>query len=151
MTASELFRIPECGAELAEAVHCALQQKMPQQCQAANYKTPAGEERTLDLTVTVVRAPGGEVLGAACLVNDCTEMAQIRRQIDLRGEISGEMAFELRNSLATISGYAQQLAASRDPDLARQLAADIAAESAHLDRTIGGFLVGDRAAKAARV
>jgi hypothetical protein len=33
--------------------------------------------------------------------------------------------------------------------MARQLAADIAAEAAHLDRTIGGFLAGARAAKAA--
>jgi len=56
--------------------------------------------------------------------------------------MSAEMALGLRNSLTTISGYAQQLAASRDPELARQLAADIAAEAAHLDRTIGGFLAG---------
>ncbi len=48
----------------------------------------------------------------------------------------------------TIAGYAQQLAASRDAELARQLAADIAAEAAHLDRTIGGFLAGAKAAGA---
>jgi len=58
----------------------------------------------------------------------------------LQGEISAEMALELRTSLTTISGYAQQLAGSRDPELARQLAADIAAEAARLNRTIGGFL-----------
>jgi len=40
------------------------------------------------------------------------------------------------------------LAASRDADLARQLAADIAEEAARLDRTIGGFLASARAAKA---
>jgi signal transduction histidine kinase len=62
--------------------------------------------------------------------------------------MSAEMALELRNSLTTISGYAQQLAASRDADLARQLAADIAAEAAHLGRTIGGFLAGAKAARA---
>ncbi len=56
--------------------------------------------------------------------------------------MSSEMALGLRNSLTTIAGYAQQLAASRDAELARQLAADIAAEAAHLDRTIGGFLAG---------
>ena len=60
--------------------------------------------------------------------------------------MSAEMALELRNSLTTISGYAQQLAASRDAELARQLAADIAAEAANLDRTIGGFLVSAKAA-----
>ena len=82
------------------------------------------------------------------MINDRTEMTEIRRQQELRGEMSAEMALGLRNSLTTISGYAQQLAASRDQDLARQLAADIAAEAAHLDRTIGGFLAGARAASA---
>ena len=74
-------------------------------------------------------------------------MTKIRRQQDLRGEMSAEMALALRNSLTTISGYAQQLAASRDAQLARQLAADIAAESAHLDRTIGGFLAERKSCK----
>jgi signal transduction histidine kinase len=64
----------------------------------------------------------------------------IRRQQELHGEISSEMALELRTSLATISGYAQQLARNRDPGLAQQLAADIAGEAARLDRHIGGFL-----------
>ena len=84
----------------------------------------------------------------ACLINDRTEVTEIRRQQELRGEMSAEMALGLRNSLTTIAGYAQQLAASRDPELARQLAADIAAEAAHLDRTIGGFLASAKAARA---
>jgi hypothetical protein len=57
------------------------------------------------------------------------------------------MALALKSSLVTISGYAQQLAQNRDPDVARQLAADIAAEANHLDRSIGGFLAEAKAAK----
>ena len=82
--------------------------------------------------MSAVRAPIGRCLGAACLVTtdgnygDTPTAGFARRNV-------GEMALELRNSLATISGYAQQLAANRDPELAQQLAADIAAESAHLD------------------
>ena len=56
------------------------------------------------------------------------------------------MALGLRNSLASIAGYAQQLAKSRDPELARQLADDIASEAAQLDRTIGSFLAGAKSA-----
>jgi PAS domain S-box-containing protein len=155
MNPAEIFRKASLRSasgsqmSLAEAVQAGLRQKTPSQRLEARYTTPAGEERTLDITVTSVCAPNGEVLGAACLLNDQTEIAQIRRQQELRGDISAEMALELRNSLATISGYAQQLAANRDPELARQLAADIAAESAHLGRTIGGFLAGAKAAKAA--
>jgi PAS domain S-box-containing protein len=155
MSAAQIFRGAElittsdgAYATLAEAVEASLREKTRFRRMEARYRTPAGEERTLDVAVSSVHAPDSEVLGAACLINDRTEMAQIRRQQELRGEMSAEMALELRNSLTTISGYAQQLAASRDPELARQLAADIAAESAHLDRTIGGFLASARAAKA---
>jgi signal transduction histidine kinase len=155
MNTAEIFREAsllsgsESEISLAEAVQISLQDNTPSRRLEARYVTPAGEERILDVTATAVWAPNGEVLGAACLINDQTEMAQIRRQQELRGDMSAEMALELRNSLATISGYAQQLAANHDPELARQLAADIAAESAHLGRTIGGFLAGAKAAKAA--
>ncbi len=155
MSAVEMFRNAEllsasdgAYASLAEAVDASLREKSRFRRLEARYRTPAGEERTLDITVSSVHAPDSEVLGAACLIYDRTEMAEIRRQQELRGEMSAEMALGLRNSLTTIAGYAQQLAASRDPGLARQLAADIAAEAAHLDRTIGGFLAGAKAARA---
>jgi PAS domain-containing protein len=175
MSAAEVFRKAELisasdGAytSLAEAVNVSLREKKRFQRLEAQYRTPAGEERTLDITVSSVHGPDSDVLGAACpgvagpgvagpgvaclgvacLINDRTEMTEIRRQQELRGEMSGEMALGLRSSLTTIAGYAQQLAASRDPELARQLASDIAAEAAHLDRTIGGFLAGAKAARA---
>ena len=132
-------------ANTAQAIQTSLREKTPPQQLALRYVTPSTEERILEITVTSVHSPAGEILGAACLINDQTEVAHIRRQQTLRGEMSAEMALELRNSLATISGYAQQLAASGDAELAQQLAADIAAEAAHLDHTIGGFLLGPRA------
>ncbi len=58
------------------------------------------------------------------------------------------MALQLRTSLATISGFAQQLANSRDAEQSLQLANDIAHEAAQLDRSIGGFLTTKRAAQA---
>ncbi len=155
MSAAEIFREAKlisasdgAFANLAEAVNVSLREKTRFQRLEARYRTPSGEERTLDITVSSVHAPDSEVLGAACLINDRTEVTEIRREQELRGEMSGEMALGLRNSLTTIAGYAQQLAASRDPELARQLASDIAAEAAHLDRTIGGFLASARAAGA---
>ena len=170
MSAGEIFREAELisasqggYANLADAVNAALWEKIRFQRMEALYRTPAGGRRTLDITVSSVHAPDHEVVGAAspgtaspgvaclgvaCLINDRTEVNEMRRQQELRGEMSGEMALGLRSSLATIAGYAQQLAASRDADLARQLAADIAAEAAHLDRTIGGFLAGAKAAGA---
>jgi len=155
MSAAELFRdadlLGSSRTKLAEAVQAALQEKSPYRRLEAEYVTPRGEERELEITVSSLHGPGGEALGAACLINDRTEFLEIRRQQELRGEMSAEMALELCTSLTTISGYAQQLAASRDPELGRQLASDIAAEAAHLDRTIGGFLAGTAARAAAEV
>jgi len=134
-------------ADVAHAVQAGLREKKtPPRHLTLRYVTPGTEERILEVTVTSVHSLNGEIC-AACLINDQTEVSQIRRQQTLRGEMSAEMALELRNSLATISGYAQQLAASGDAELAQQLAADIAAEAAHLDQTIGGFLLGPRVEK----
>lgn len=116
---------------------------------AAEYETPAGVKRFIAVTVSPVLAVDASLLGVTCLINDLSELDRIRRQQELYGEISAEMALQLRTSLTTISGYAQQLANSRDPELALQLAGDIAHEAAQLDRSIGGFLTTRQAAQAA--
>jgi nitrogen-specific signal transduction histidine kinase len=156
MSAHQVFRMARIsgsraattGMAVAEAVQTALHDGSNFRQLAAEYTTPSGEERALDLTISPVSAMDGSLLGAACLISDQTPIAQLRRQQEKRGEMSAEMALALRNSLVTISGYAQQLAQNRDPDMARQLAADIAAEASHLDRTIGGFLVEAKATAA---
>ena len=134
---------------LADEVRVVLQENCKRRDAQAEYETPAGETRFVAVTVSPVPAVDGSLLGVACLINDLSELERIRRQQELHGEISAEMALQLRTSLATISGYAQQLANSRDPELAKQLAGDIAHEAAELDRSIGGFLSARRAAQAA--
>ena len=115
----------------------------------AEYETPAGDKRFLAVTVSPVPAKNGSLLGVACVINDRSELERIRHQQELQGEVSAEMALQLRTSLTTISGYAQQLASQRDPELARQLATDIADEAAQLDRSLGGFLTAKRASQSA--
>jgi PAS domain S-box-containing protein len=111
----------------------------------AEYETPAGAKRFIAVTVSPVPTGDGGLLGVTCLINDVSEMARIRREKELAGEVAAEKALELRNSLATISGYARQLASNRDTDLGAQLASDIAHEAANLDRNIGAFLREKRA------
>ena len=125
---------------LAEEVQVVLREESKRRQLEADYLTPSGKSRRIAVTVSAVPAVDGALLGAACLISDLSESERIRRQQELQGEISAEMALELRTSLATISGYAQQLARNRDPEFAQQLAADIAGEAARLDRNIGGFL-----------
>jgi len=151
MNAEEIFRDTQAQSAagqrpLAESIRYALRDGTPLRQVKAEYVTPAGEHREIQVTVSRVTAADASSIGATCLIADQTQIAQILRQQDMRREMSAEMALALRNSLVTISGYAQQLAQNRDPEVARQLAADIAAESAHLDRTIGGFLAGASAA-----
>jgi len=125
---------------LAEEVHAVLREGSKRRQLEADYKTPTGEKLRIAVTVSPVPAVDGSLLGAACLISDRSEFQRNLRQQELRGEISAEMALDLRTSLTTIAGYAQQLARNREPDLAPQLADDIAIEAARLDRRIGGFL-----------
>jgi nitrogen-specific signal transduction histidine kinase len=129
-------------------VQAVLKEGTPMRRVEAEYVTPGGERRVIEVTASRVPAADGSTLGVACLINNQTEIAEIRRQTELRGELSAEMALALRNSLIAISGYAQQLASNRDSEQATQIAADIAAEATHLDHTIGGFLAESKKAKA---
>jgi nitrogen fixation/metabolism regulation signal transduction histidine kinase len=148
MSADQIFRdatlAPSAGqpSRLTAAIETALRGEVPARGLQTHYVGPAGEHRMLDITMTPVHAPGGDILGTACLINDKTEMAEIQQEQELRGEVSAEMALALRNSVTTISGYARRLASGRDPEQTRRLAEDIILEAAHLDRTLGGFLAG---------
>lgn len=164
MSAEDIFRgalVQEAtskltaGAGLDEAVGVAdeirrvMRKDSKQRQVETEYETPGGEKRYIQITISPVPAADGELLGVTCLINDRTELESIRRQQALQGELSAEMALQLRTSLTTISGYAQQLASNRDAELAQQLASDIAQEAAHLDRSLGGFLITSPSAKAA--
>ncbi len=88
MSAAELFRdadlLGSSRTKLAEAVQAALREKSPYRRLEGEYVTPRGEERELEITVSSLHGPGGEALGAACLINDRTEFLEIRRQQELR-------------------------------------------------------------------
>ena len=114
------------------------------------YSTPSGQRRHFAITIFQVRGSDGIALGAACLMTDLSEFENIRRAQELHGQVSAELALDLRTSLATISGYAQQLASSHDPELARQIAGDISAETSRLNQRVGGFLAGQTSRAAAQ-
>lgn len=111
-----------------------------------NFFTPDGESHILEVTASPVLAEDASMMGTTLVLTDKTDIERIRHDQRMHQEISSELALGLRSSLTTIAGCAQQLARSRDPELARQLADGIAHEAAQLDRTIGSFLVGAQAA-----
>ena len=156
MNAVEIFRetpASDAGADVsfataAGAIRATLRDRVAVKRLQVEYVSPAMEQRVLEITVSPVADADSSLLGAACLVADVTAIAQIRRDQDLHGEISAEMALTLRGSLLTISRYAHQLAQNPDLKMSQQLASDIAAEATQLNRTIGGFLTEATAMKA---
>lgn len=126
--------------QIVDEIHMVLREGSRRREIEADYESPSGEKRFLRMTISRVPTADGGLLGVACVVTDLSEMERIRRQQELHGEISAEMALQLRSSLTTISGFAQQLANNRDPELAKEIATDIAQEAMQLDQTIGGFL-----------
>jgi nitrogen-specific signal transduction histidine kinase len=110
-----------------------------------NYVAPDGESHVLDVTASPVLAEDASLMGTTLVLTDKTDLERIRHDQKIHQEISSELALGLRDSLTTIAGCARQLACSRDPELAGQLADSIAREAAQLDRTIGSFLGGARA------
>ena len=155
LRAADLFRTatlrPEnnsSGSEssVEQALASALAGKSTVRGLVVNYFTRDGESHVLELTASPVLSEDASLMGTTLVLTDKTDIERIRHDQKMRQEISSELALELRNSLTTIAGYAQQLARSRDSELARQLADGIAHEAAQLDRTIGSFLGGARAA-----
>jgi PAS domain-containing protein len=134
------------NASVEQALAPALAGKAAVRGLVLNYFTPEGENHVLEVTASPVLAEDASVMGTTLVLTDKTDIERIRHDQKLHQEISSELALGLRTSLTTIAGYARQLSCSRDPDLAHQLADDIAHEAAQLDRTIGSFLGGARAA-----
>ena len=131
----------------ADAVNHTLQHATLFRRLETDYVTPGGERRVLELTISPVYGSDAQMLGAACVIEDQTEKTDMRRHQVLHGEMSAEMALQLRSSLACISRYASTLAEHYDKASAVQLANDISAEAQHLEQKIGGFLVGTKLAE----
>jgi len=142
------FPKEDSSRSLAEAMQKNLRDRSSSYLLDVHYLRPSGEERALEITITPVQAPSGDTIGAACLINDQTELARVRRQQAVHGEISAEMALQLRSSLATIADCAKRLSDKPDPQSVERAASDITLEAAHLERTIGRFLTEPKAARA---
>jgi PAS domain-containing protein len=133
---------------LAEEVRAVLHEGSQRRQAEGEYETPSGDQRFLGMTAASLKGLDGISLGVACLITDLSELENARKEQASHAEVSAEMALKLRASLRSISGYGQQLAANTEPQLASQLATDIAQEAAELDRLLGGFLTSAQPATA---
>jgi hypothetical protein len=81
-------------------------------------------------------------MGAACLLNDCTEIARMRRNQVTVGTISPEIVRELEGSLGKISSLAKDLESAKQEDREHDLGAQIAAEADLCVRKLSSALSG---------
>lgn len=142
-------RYPEIlgeGSSLANHIQDCLETARVVAQETVEYETADGRKLALGISLSPLRAPGGEVEGAICLVTDLTEMQQLQEQVRLKehlaalGAMSAGIAHELKNSLATISGYAQLL---RDAGLSpenQEFAKKLVGETRALTQVVTDFL-----------
>ncbi len=109
------------------------------------YRAPGGETRVLGVGMSPIRSEG-KIGGAICLLSDLTEITALQQQVRLKeslaalGEMSAGIAHEFKNSLATISGYAQLIRGEESLDGAHKHAARIVAETQFLTQIVTDFL-----------
>src|SRR5579863_8703724 len=87
-----------------------------------------------------------KVSGALCLMSDLTELTALQKQIRWKenlaalGEMSAGIAHEFKNSLATISGYAQMIRSESKPGDTRESAEKILDQTRALTHVVTEFL-----------
>ncbi len=127
------------------------------------HMTADGEVRRLGVTISpiyrgvrqaarpnsdgsVSPAPEMKVSGALCLMSDLTELTALQKQMRFKenlaalGEMSAGIAHEFKNSLATISGYAQMIHSEAKPGETRESSERILDQTRALTHVVTEFL-----------
>ena len=120
----------------------------PQPRTAASLSLPApdGAERLVSLSISPLSSPLGVFQGAVAVLEDITAEQQLRRRLHTQenlvalGEMAAGIAHELKNSLSTISGYAQMLLGNARPGAEQKRAAALVREVEEMARVISDFL-----------
>lgn len=104
-----------------------------------------GREVTLGLSVHPLRRDDGELRGFLVLFADLTEIqrqeeeSRLAESLARLGELAAGVAHELRNSLATLSGYLALIERHPEDSVADYLE-EIRRETSHLERVVTDFL-----------
>lgn len=105
-----------------------------------------GETLTVGLTVHPLRRDDGGTRGYLILFADLTEVrkraeeSRLAESLAQLGEMAGGVAHELRNSLATLSGYLTLIERRPDEESVADYLAEIRHEASHLERVLDDFL-----------
>ncbi len=110
-------------------------------------ETGENENRLLGLTTNRMCDARGVVTGLIASFTDLTEMARMRQELQQQdrmafiGELSAELAHEIRNPVASIRSAMEELRDHVDgPQMADRLLGIALRESDHLNEVVNGFL-----------
>lgn len=91
MSVRDIFRsatvCPQSSAEtnigslVSDELYSVLQSGREKREMQAEYQTPSGESRALLITIVQAPASDGTATGAACLINDITELNRLRQEL----------------------------------------------------------------------
>ncbi|MFN7959819.1 MAG: ATP-binding protein [Thermoanaerobaculia bacterium] len=102
--------------------------------------------RLLGYTATPLKRDDGALRGLLVLISDLTEVRrreearQLEQGLAQLGEMSAGVAHELRNSVATLSGYLSLVERDDDPEAVKDYLGEIGREITHLRRVVEDFL-----------
>ena len=103
------------NVHLVDAVSRVLDCGKNQAYREIEFNRSAESVLTLGVTISVIHDRSEQPLGASLLINDLTELAALRRQLEVKGrlaalgEMAGGLAHQVRNSLGAIAGYGNLL------------------------------------------
>jgi signal transduction histidine kinase len=149
-------------SDLARMLTACLREGQTFQRGEIEHTTTDGEVRHLGVTISPIyravrnlprtspeslsTAQETKVSGALCLMSDLTEITALQKQIRWKenlaalGEMSAGIAHEFKNSLATISGYAQMIRSEAKPGEMRESAEKILDQTRALAHVVTEFL-----------
>ncbi len=135
------------GVDLAEATRAVAEGSEPAPRYEFRLRRRDGQEVPVGISFWSLRSGAGDVAGLIGVCQDLSsikQMEQRMRQADRLaavGRLSANMAHEIRNPLASISGAVEALARDLPPDHTRgQLVEIVLRESARLNQIVGDFL-----------
>src|SRR5215475_2290543 len=103
-------------------------------------------DKRIGINLSPITSDQGEIQGAICLLLDLTEIVELHNRMKLwenfaaLGEMSAGIAYEFKNSLATILGYAQLFVTEADIAALQGYAREIYKESLALSHMVTDFL-----------
>src|SRR5437016_6168756 len=141
-------------APMINALQQAIRDGVPMPKFEVEYRTPAGQQRTLAVSAFPVMeknlaanpAKDKEALGSCCVIEDLTQITEIAKQMHVSenlasmGEISAGLVRDFKNSLETIANHAQTLARAGTGEDTQQLSEKIKSEAESLSKVVAEFL-----------